>query len=68
MKEAEAIGKQIRKYRRARDVTQEQLAEQIGVSLNWLGRLERGAGIPTIKLLTKIAHVLHVKVSDLIPF
>ena len=68
MREAVTIGKQIRKYRRAREITQEQLAEQIGVSLAWIGRLERGAGFPTIQLLIKIARVLRIKVHDLIPF
>ncbi len=68
MREAVTIGKQIRKYRRAKDITQEQLAEKIGVSLAWIGRVERGSTFPTVQLLIRIAQVLRVKVNDLIPF
>jgi transcriptional regulator with XRE-family HTH domain len=68
MREAVIIGKQIRKYRRGKDITQEELAEKIGVSLAWIGRVERGSVLPTVKLLIQIAQVLRVKVYELIPF
>lgn len=50
-----------------KDVSQNALAEQIGVTLGWIGRVERGVHLPNLKLLMKIAKALQVKVKDLIP-
>ena len=61
------IGKQIRYLRRIKDVSQETLAKQTGVTIGWIGRVERGIHMPNIRLLVKIARALQVKVKDLIP-
>src|SRR2546425_617990 len=66
--EAFLIGKQIRYYRRIKDMSQRQLAYKVGVTVGWIGRLERGIHLPNIKLLFKISGALQVKVKDLIPF
>jgi len=66
--EAFLIGKQIRYYRRTKDMSQRQLAYNTGVSVGWIGRLERGIHLPNIKLLFKISRALQVKAKDLIPF
>ena len=66
--EAGRIGRQIRHIRRDKDVTQEKLAEDIGVSVGWLSLIERGKRLPNLKLLFKIANGLQVKVRDLLPF
>jgi len=65
--EAVRIGKQLRYVRRVKDKTQEQLAEQIDVSVGWLSRIERGTRFPNIKLLFRIAKALHVSVRELLP-
>src|SRR6266436_4891141 len=65
--EAVLIGKQIRYLRRIKDISQETLAKQVGVTVGWIGRIERGIHLPNIKLLVKIARALQVKVKDLIP-
>jgi len=65
--EAVLIGKQIRYLRRIKDISQETLAKQIGVTVGWIGRIERGVHLPNILLLLKIARALQVKVKDLIP-
>ena len=65
--EAMLIGKQMRYLRRIKDISQETLAKQVGVTVGWIGRIERGVHLPNIKLLLKIARVLQVKVKDLIP-
>ena len=65
--EAVLIGKQIRYLRRIKDVSQETLAKQAGVTVGWIGRIERGIHLPNIKLLVKLARALQVKVKDLIP-
>ena len=65
--EAVLIGKQIRYLRRIKDISQETLAKQVGVTVGWIGRIERGVHTPNISLLLKIARALQVKVKDLIP-
>ena len=66
--EAILIGKQIRYYRRIKEMSQRQLAYKVGVSVGWIGRIERGIHLPNMKLLFKIAGALQVQVKDLIPF
>ncbi len=65
--EAILIGHQIRYLRRVKDMSQSTLAEDVGVSLGWIGRIERGLYLPNLKLLFKIAKALQVKVKDLFP-
>ena len=62
------IGKQIRYYRRIKEMSQRQLAYKAGVKVGWIGRLERGIYLPNIRLLFKISGALQVKVKGLIPF
>jgi transcriptional regulator with XRE-family HTH domain len=65
--EAALIGNHIRYMRRVKDVTQEELAELIDVSVGWISRVERGANLPNLKLLFRIAKALRVQVRELLP-
>jgi transcriptional regulator with XRE-family HTH domain len=58
----------MQKIRQAKGVTQEELAEHIGVSTPYIGRIETGTITPNLKLLQKIARALRMKVKDLIPY
>lgn len=49
-------------------MTQEKLAEEVGITLNYLGIIEIGNKMPSMKVLIKIAEVLGIKTKDLIPF
>lgn len=60
------ICKRIRKYRHEADLTQEVLAEKVGVSRVYIGYVEQGRNTPTLDVLGKIARALKVKVSDLV--
>jgi transcriptional regulator with XRE-family HTH domain len=62
------LGRHMQKIRKSKSVTQEALAERIGVSTPWIGRIETGRATPGLKLLQKIARALEVKVKDLIPY
>jgi transcriptional regulator with XRE-family HTH domain len=62
------LARYLQKVRKAKGITQEQLAEKVGVSTTWIGYIETGLSKPNLKLLYKIARVLDVKVKDLIPF
>ncbi len=52
------VGKSIKERRKILRVTQPQLAELAGVSINTLYKIERGQANPTLATLTKIANVL----------
>ena len=56
------IGHNIRQARKAAQLTQEQAAEQIGISPLHYGRLERGERAVSIAQLTRIADVLHTSI------
>lgn len=60
------ICKRIRKYRHETGLTQEDLAEKVGVSRVYIGYVEQGRNTPTLDVLGKIARALKVKVSDLV--
>ncbi len=59
------FGKHIRSLRRVRDMTQEQLAERAGMSLQNIGEIERGRGNPTLVSLEKLAAALGVELTTL---
>ena len=60
------IGKNIKKYRKKRNLSQDKLSKQANVTYNTLIKLESGANNnPTILTLSKIARALKVKVDDL---
>ena len=61
------IGKQIRKARRARRLTQEELARRASMSLNGLAQLEQGGRTdPHYSTLSKLAVALDVSVAQLL--
>ena len=46
--EPKILGANIRKYRKQIGITQEQLAEKIGKSVNYIGMIERGEKVPSL--------------------
>lgn len=58
------VGEQIRKYRRRKGLTQQQLGKQVGVTWEMVSRYERGASSPMTKI-TEIADALSVSVIEL---
>lgn len=60
------IGSNIRRARKALNLTQAQTAEKLGVSLLHYGRLERGDRKISLDQLARIADVLQVSFNDLI--
>ena len=61
-----AIGKRIRKYRKARGWSQEDFAERINLSVTYTGMLERGEKAPKLETFITIANVLDVSPSLLL--
>ena len=62
------FGKRLRKIRRNQDLTQAQLAETIGVTMEFVSLLERGQTSPSFDTLEKLAKALGVSVSELFQF
>jgi len=60
------VGDNVKSARKARGMTQEQLAEFAGLDLRYLGSIERGKGNPSVNVLGRIAQALKVKPSDLL--
>jgi transcriptional regulator with XRE-family HTH domain len=61
------IGKNIKKFRQKKDISQDRLSKLADLSLNTVVNIEAGGNLnPTIETLTKIANALDVKVDDLI--
>lgn len=61
----EALGSRIKAIRSAKRLTQEQVADQIGVSRQKYARIESGANSITFDILSKVADVLGVTVGDI---
>ena len=56
----QGLGKRIRQQRKLLRMTQEQLAEQAGISLSFLGHIERGTRKASLDTLVRICNALHV--------
>ncbi len=68
MSRLKILGINIKKYRKAKGYRQLDLAEAIGVSEDYICRVENGLKFLSLRRLFKLADVLDVKVSDLVDF
>ena len=62
------LGLQIKKIRESQNLTQQNLADKVGLHLTYIGNIEIGAKRPSLETLFRIAEELGVKVSDLFRF
>ena len=63
-----SFGKRIRSLRRVRDLTQEQLAEEVGCSTEYISRIERGLVSPSFEIPSALPNALHVEAGALFNF
>lgn len=61
-----AIGQRIRKFRKAQRLSQEQLAEQTGISTTHMSHIETGNTKLSLPVLVSISQVLHTRADDLL--
>jgi transcriptional regulator with XRE-family HTH domain len=59
------LGRNIARFRRQADLTQEELAEKTDYSVDFIGLVERGVNAPTVARLKDIADVIGVEVWQL---
>lgn len=62
------IGKQIKYLRNRANLTQEVLAEKIGVHQTYIGKIESGKSNPSALLLYKISRALKTELKELFDF
>lgn len=58
------VGQRIQKIRRAKGLTQQQLAEMVGISTNYLSDVERGKSSARIDKLVAIINALGCSADD----
>jgi transcriptional regulator with XRE-family HTH domain len=63
---AKSIGAAARRARKALELTQEDAAERIGVSVEFYARIERGNSLPSVPTFVRIANSLGVSADSLI--
>ena len=64
----ENLGKNIKKYRLNLKLTQEELAEKVGIHPTYVGKLESGKNNPSTIMLYKISRALKISLCDLFDF
>lgn len=60
------LGRKIRFKRKSNGLTQEQLAERTGISISFLGHIERGSRKASLETLVKLANALEVSLDYLL--
>jgi transcriptional regulator with XRE-family HTH domain len=61
-----SIGRAARQARRVRKLTQEDVAERVGVSTQFYGRIERGYALPSVTTLRRMLEVLDLRADELL--
>jgi transcriptional regulator with XRE-family HTH domain len=59
------LGRRVQEARQKKNISQVELAEEIGVTPTYVGFIEQGVRNPSIATLDKIARALGIKMSDL---
>jgi len=62
------FGLRLREIRSTRQMTQEEFAELVGMSVDFLSLIERGRNAPSFETLERIAKKLKLPVADLFTF
>jgi transcriptional regulator with XRE-family HTH domain len=60
------VGKNVRKIRQQRGMTQEKLAFEAGIDLTYVGGIERGKRNPSLLVMARVADALSVPLAKLL--
>ena len=60
------IGENIKNLRKRKEITQEELAEHLGISFQSISKWERGDGLPDITMLPDLAEFFNISIDELI--
>lgn len=62
------LGARIKELRRTKSLSQEQLAELVGLAPKFISRIEVGRSSPSLETIENIARALQVEIRDLFEF
>lgn len=68
MDEQVLFGQRLRALRKAANLSRERLAEQTGITCNYLGEIERGEKWPSLQVLSSLAKAMDVSVARFFEF
>ena len=63
-----SLGQKLRAIRKAKGLTQEQVADKGGMNFKYYGAIERGEINVTLKTVSNLARILNVRMGDLFAF
>ena len=66
MKWEAIVGANIRRLRKAKGLTQEQLAHEAEIAMRYIAGVERGEENPSLRYLVKIAEALGIEPAELL--
>lgn len=66
-KSQQHISKKLKEIRRERNLSQEEVAQQSGISTTYYAGIERGEENPSMAVMEAICKTLRVKSSEIIP-
>jgi putative transcriptional regulator len=58
----------LRNYRRKKGFTQAELAEEVGVTANYISLIEKGKKFPSVKTINKIVHTLDIPADSFLEY
>lgn len=62
------LGNKLKNLRKAKSLTQEQLAEKVNIHPTYVGKIEGGKSNISMMLLFKISRALEIKLSEIFEF
>jgi hypothetical protein len=60
------VGEKLKKYRKRKNMSQQEFAQFLGISQNYLSEVENGVYTPSLKKLSQIAGKLNTTVQKLL--
>lgn len=62
------LGKKLKEIRERKSLSQEEVANMVGISVTYYSGIERGEENPTFAVLGSICKALKIKSSEILPF
>ncbi len=67
-KDQQYLGKKLKEIRENANLSQEDVAKSIGISITYYAGIERGEENPTFAVLAQVCRALKIKSSEILPF